>query len=103
VFGTRPEAIKMVPLVKAFQSNNNYITKVCVTGQHRQMLDQVLGFFQIRPDYDLNLMKPNQTLLSITTDVLMKIQPVLEEFMPDNIWVQGDTTTVMSAFNCRFL
>lgn len=96
IFGTRPEAIKMAPLIKEFQNHSQFDTRICVTGQHREMLDQVLSFFEITPDYDLNLMKPNQTLSSITADVLLGLEPILEEFQPDNIWVQGDTTTVMA-------
>ena len=96
VYGTRPEAIKMAPLVKEFKANREFDVRVCVTGQHREMLDQVLTFFDIVPDYDLNLMRPNQSLFTITADVLLGLEPILEEFKPDNIWVQGDTTTVMA-------
>ncbi len=96
VYGTRPEAIKMAPLVKEFKNNPEFDVRVCVTGQHREMLDQVVSFFEITPDYDLNLMKPNQTLFTVTADVLLGLEPILEEFKPDNIWVQGDTTTVMA-------
>jgi UDP-N-acetylglucosamine 2-epimerase (non-hydrolysing) len=96
VYGTRPEAIKMAPLVRAFKNDPAFEVRVCVTGQHREMLDQVLSFFDILPDYDLNLMKPNQTLFTVTADVLLGLEPILEEFQPDNIWVQGDTTTVMA-------
>ena len=73
VFGTRPEAIKMAPLVKMFQNDTRFITKVCVTGQHRKMLDQVLLFFDIKPDYDLNLMKPNQNLYNLTSEVITEM------------------------------
>ena len=98
IFGTRPEAIKMAPLIKEFKNHDDkFDTKVCVTGQHREMLDQVLDFFNINPDYDLKLMKPNQTLFDITADSVRKIEKILEEYEPDNIWVQGDTTTVMTA------
>ena len=94
VFGTRPEAIKMAPLVKEFKKyNEEFCVKVCVTAQHRQMLDQVLDFFGIIPDYDLNLMKPNQTLNDIWVDVLLGIKPVLENFCPDYVFVHGDTAT----------
>ena len=93
VFGTRPEAIKMAPLIKAFKAEPTFETKVCVTGQHREMLDQVLEFFEITPDFDLNLMKPNQTLFDITIRALDGLQEVLRVFQPDNIVVQGDTTT----------
>jgi UDP-N-acetylglucosamine 2-epimerase (non-hydrolysing) len=94
VFGTRPEAIKMAPLVKEFQKKKSiFETKVCVTAQHREMLDQVLEFFEIKPDYDLNLMKPNQTLFDITSIGLKGLEAVLEDSKPDLIFVQGDTTT----------
>ncbi len=86
----------MAPLVKEFQKHSEFEVRVCVTGQHREMLDQVLAFFEITPDYDLNLMRPNQTLFSITADVLSGLEPILDDFGPDNIWVQGDTTTVMA-------
>ncbi len=94
VFGTRPEAIKMAPLVKEFQKNvSDFETRVCVTAQHRQMLDQVLEFFDIRPDYDLDLMKPNQTLNGVWADILVGMQPILEEWKPDWVLVHGDTAT----------
>lgn len=96
VFGTRPEAIKMAPLVKKFQKNNLFETKVCVTAQHREMLDQVLDFFEIKPDYDLNLMKPNQNLYSLTADIITELKSVLEDFKPDFVYVHGDTTTTMA-------
>ena len=98
IFGTRPEAIKMAPLVKEFQKNTiDFETKVCVTAQHREMLDQVLSFFEIIPDYDLDLMKPNQNLYSLTGDIINGLKPVLEEFQPDYVYVHGDTTTTMAA------
>ncbi|WP_334124745.1 non-hydrolyzing UDP-N-acetylglucosamine 2-epimerase [Empedobacter brevis] len=93
IFGTRPEAIKMAPLVKEFQKYNEFDTKVCVTAQHREMLDQVLDFFEIKPDFDLNLMKPNQNLYSLTADIITELKPVLEEFQPDYVYVHGDTST----------
>ena len=93
VFGTRPEAIKMAPLVKEFRKNPLFETRVCVTAQHREMLDQVLDFFDIKPYYDLNLMKPNQNLYSLTADIMMEMVPVLEDFKPDYVFVHGDTTT----------
>lgn len=93
IFGTRPEAIKMAPLVKEFQKHSGFETKVCVTAQHREMLDQVLDFFEIKPDYDLNLMKPNQNLFSLTADIITELKPVLEEFQPDYVYVHGDTST----------
>ena len=102
VFGTRPEAIKMAPLVKAFQSDDYFETKVCVTAQHREMLDQVLDMFDIKPEYDLNLMKPGQNLYDITANVLLGMKDVLQDFAPDIVLVHGDTTTTsatsLSAF-----
>jgi len=98
VFGTRPEAIKMAPLVKEFQKHpDKFETKVCVTAQHRQMLDQVLDIFEIKPDYDLNIMAPNQDLYDITSKVLLGMRNVLKEFHPDIVLVHGDTTTSMAA------
>lgn len=96
VFGTRPEAIKMAPLVKAFLQNSAFETKVCVTAQHREMLDQVLDFFDITPDYDLNVMKPNQNLYSLTATIIEGMKEVLEEVQPDYVYVHGDTTTSMA-------
>lgn len=96
VFGTRPEAIKMCPLVKELQSRPEIITKVCVTGQHRQMLDQVLKIFDVTPDYDLAIMKPKQTLYDVTIGILEKIEVVLNEEKPDVVLVHGDTTTTFS-------
>ncbi len=103
VFGTRPEAIKMAPLVKAFlQYSDKFDVRVCVTAQHRQMLDQVLEFFEITPDYDLDLMKPNQNLYSLTADVIVGLKPVLDEFKPDVVLVHGDTTTSTAAALATF-
>ncbi|MDH1069408.1 UDP-N-acetylglucosamine 2-epimerase (non-hydrolyzing) [Acinetobacter johnsonii] len=96
VFGTRPEAIKMAPLVKAFKNNNNFDTRVCVTAQHRQMLDQVLDIFEIVPEYDLNIMKAGQDLYDITANVLVGIRDVLTDFEPDVVFVHGDTSTTFS-------
>ncbi|MFL0352881.1 non-hydrolyzing UDP-N-acetylglucosamine 2-epimerase [Xanthomarina sp. GH4-25] len=97
VFGTRPEAIKMAPLVKTFQEfNDQFETKVCITAQHREMLDQVLSFFEITPDYDLDLMKPNQNLFGLTADIITHLKPVLDNFNPDYVFVHGDTTTTMA-------
>jgi len=93
VFGTRPEAIKMAPLVKAFEQEKDIESKVCVTAQHREMLDQVLEMFEIVPDYDLNLMKPGQDLYDITVNVLLGMKDVLKDFKPDIVLVHGDTTT----------
>jgi UDP-N-acetylglucosamine 2-epimerase (non-hydrolysing) len=97
VFGTRPEAIKMAPLVQSFLADSSLITKVCVTAQHREMLDQVLDFFEIKPDYDLDVMKPNQNLYSLTATIIEGMKPVLEEVNPDYVYVHGDTTTSMAA------
>lgn len=93
VFGTRPEAIKMAPLVKLLAQQPDLDARVCVTAQHRQMLDQVLDLFEITPDYDLDIMKPGQTLSGITTEILTRIEPVLTEFRPDLVLVHGDTST----------
>jgi len=93
VFGTRPEAIKMAPVIKEFQKEEHFIVKVCVTAQHREMLDQVLEFFNIKPDYDLNIMKNDQSLFELTFDILKGLEKILDEYKPDLIFVQGDTTT----------
>lgn len=98
VFGTRPEAIKMAPLALQLKENNeNFETKVCVTGQHRQMLDQVLELFNLTPDFDLNLMKPGQTLSDVTSGVLKGLEAVFEEWLPDLVLVHGDTATTFAA------
>jgi UDP-N-acetylglucosamine 2-epimerase (non-hydrolysing) len=103
VFGTRPEAIKMAPLVKAFLKNNSHFeTKVCVTAQHREMLDQVLEFFEIKPDFDLNLMKPNQNLYNLTAEIIVQLKDVLEDFKPDYVYVHGDTSTTMATSIASF-
>ena len=102
VFGTRPEAIKMAPLVNQLRENPQIISKVCVTGQHREMLDQVLSLFEIEPDYDLNIVKESQTLQGITTSIIEKLTPVLEEFKPHYILVHGDTTTTFAASLAAF-
>ena len=103
VFGTRPEAIKMAPLVKAFQKDTEHFeTRVCVTAQHRQMLDQVLEVFGITPEYDLNIMAPNQDLYDITAKVLMGLREVLKDFRPDTVLVHGDTPTSMAASLAAF-
>lgn len=94
VFGTRPEAIKMCPLVKELQKyDKEFKTVVCVTGQHREMLDQVLTIFDVKPDYDLNIMKQGQDLTDVTVRVLTGLRDVLKECRPDVILVHGDTTT----------
>ena len=97
VFGTRPEAIKMAPLVKELEKRPNIKSIVCLTAQHRDMLDQVIEIFKIKPDYDLNIMKPNQTLSGITTEVITGIDDVIKKEKPDVILVHGDTTTAMAA------
>lgn len=93
VFGTRPEAIKMCPLVKELQKNPDIQSIVCLTGQHRQMLDQVTEIFQVKADYDLNIMRPRQTLTTITADILLGIEDVLKQAQPDVVLVHGDTST----------
>ena len=102
VFGTRPEAIKMAPLVKKFQENSEFQTMVCVTAQHREMLDQVLDIFEIKPDYDLNIMKQGQDLYDITSRVLLGLRDVLNETNPDFVLVHGDTTTSTAAALAAF-
>lgn len=102
VFGTRPEAIKMAPLVHALAEAEGIKAKVCVTAQHREMLDQVLALFDIKPDYDLNIMKPGQDLYDVTTNILLGLKPVLEEFKPDIVLVHGDTSTTLSASLAAF-
>ena len=104
VFGTRPEAIKMCPVVKELKTRKNIQTVVCVTGQHRQMLDQVLETFDVIPDYDLSIMKDKQTLFDVTTNILNKIKEVLEQERPDVVLVHGDTsTTFTTALACFYL
>ena len=104
VFGTRPEAIKMCPLVNELKSRKEIETVVCVTGQHRQMLDQVLEAFGVVPDYDLSIMKDRQTLFDVTTNILNRIKEVLEEVHPDVVLVHGDTsTTFVTALACFYL
>lgn len=104
VFGTRPEAIKMCPLVNELKTRKGIETIVCVTGQHRQMLDQVLEAFQVEPDYDLSIMKDRQTLFDVTTIILNRIKAVLEEVQPDVVLVHGDTsTTFVTALACFYL
>nr|WP_305888162.1 UDP-N-acetylglucosamine 2-epimerase (non-hydrolyzing) [Turicibacter bilis] len=104
VFGTRPEAIKMCPLVKELKRRENLETIVCVTGQHRQMLDQVLDAFDVTPDYDLSIMKDKQTLFDVTQNILEKMKEVLEEVRPNVVLVHGDTsTTFVTALACFYL
>ena len=103
VFGTRPEAIKMAPLVKKLQQDNgHFCVQVCVTGQHREMLDQVLSVFEIRPDYDLNIMKQGQDLYDVTSRVLLGMREVLRTGRPDIVLVHGDTTTSTAAALAAF-
>ena len=103
VFGTRPEAIKMAPLVNKFKEYaSDFQTIVCVTGQHRQMLDSVLKLFDIVPDYDLDIMKPGQDLYDITSRVILGMRDVLRESQPDIVFVHGDTTTSMAAAMAAF-
>ncbi|NMU89654.1 UDP-N-acetylglucosamine 2-epimerase (non-hydrolyzing) [Achromobacter ruhlandii] len=97
VFGTRPEAIKMAPLVHALASNAAIESKVCVTAQHREMLDQVLALFEIKPDFDLNIMKPGQDMTAVTASILTGMQGVLQRFQPDYVLVHGDTATTFAA------
>lgn len=97
VFGTRPEAIKMAPLVHALAGDDRFEAKCCVTAQHREMLDQVLELFEITPDYDLNLMKAGQTLNDVTARIVQELKPVLQEFQPDVVLVHGDTATTFAA------
>jgi UDP-N-acetylglucosamine 2-epimerase (non-hydrolysing) len=102
VFGTRPEAIKMAPLVHALAKDPDFDAKVCVTAQHREMLDQVLNLFSIVPDYDLNIMRPGQGLTEITCRILEGLKPILESFRPDVVLVHGDTTTTVAASLAAF-
>jgi UDP-N-acetylglucosamine 2-epimerase (non-hydrolysing) len=97
IFGTRPEAVKMAPVVQKLKATSGVVTRVCVTAQHREMLDQVLTLFQIQPDIDLDLMRPNQTLANLTAQILDRLDPILAAEKPDWILVQGDTTTVMTS------
>lgn len=97
IFGTRPEAIKMAPLIDAFTLDSRFELKVCITGQHREMLDQVLELFRIKPDFDLNVMKPNQALQDITASILIGLKPVLNEYKPNIVLVHGDTATTFAA------
>jgi len=102
VFGTRPEAIKMAPLIKALKKDKRFESKVCVTAQHREMLDQVLDLFDIQPDYDLNIMKPGQDLSDITSRILINIREVLASYQPDVVLVHGDTSTTFTVSLAAF-
>src|SRR5258705_1758316 len=96
VFGTRPEAVKMAPIVRLLLQTTGVESRVCVTAQHRQMLDQVLELFQIKPDYDLDLMRDGQTMAQISAGIFTHLDPILEEFKPDWVLAVGETTTVVS-------
>jgi len=102
IFGTRPEAIKLAPVILALKSNPQFECHVCVTAQHRGMLDQVLNIFEIKPDVDLNLMQPNQTLAELTAKAIMAIDAYLTDYKPNMVIIQGDTTTVFCAALCAF-
>ena len=102
IFGTRPEAIKMVPIIKQLQNSDKLNFEVCITAQHREMLDQVLELFDIKADYDLNIMKPNQDLFDITSNILLKLKEILLTSKPDVVLVHGDTTTTFSASLASF-
>lgn len=103
IFGTRPEAIKMAPVIQEFSKHSDkYEVKICVTAQHREMLDQVLQFFSITPDYDLNLMRPGQNLYQLTADVLTGLKPVMEALQPDYVFIHGDTSTSTAAALAAF-
>ncbi len=95
IFGTRPEAIKMAPVINTLKKHPKLRLKICVTAQHRKMLDQVLNLFQIKPDYDLNLMRKNQSLNNLSSEIMLKIKPVFKKFNPDIVFVHGDTTTTL--------
>lgn len=102
VFGTRPEAIKMAPVVRTLQQESDFEVRVCVTAQHREMLDQVLQLFEIEPDYDLNMMRPGQTLTDITAAVIQGLEPILQSYQPDLVLVHGDTTTTFATSLAAF-
>jgi len=102
IFGTRPEAIKMAPVIKSFQKESCFETRICITAQHREMLDQVLHFFELQPDYDLDLMQKNQDLTTLTSRALAALKVPFEDFKPDLVLVHGDTTTTMTASLAAF-
>ena len=102
VFGTRPEAIKMAPLIKLLNADSNIECRVCITGQHREMLDQVLDVFDINADYDLDIMVPNQDLNEITAKILSRLRPILQDYKPNTLVVHGDTSTTFSASLAAF-
>jgi UDP-N-acetylglucosamine 2-epimerase (non-hydrolysing) len=102
VFGTRPEAIKMAPVVKALQNDGAFKVKVCLTGQHREMLDQVMEIFSLKADFDLSVMAPDQTLTDITSKIIQGMSTLLKEWRPDCLLVHGDTTTSFAAALAAF-
>jgi len=102
VFGTRPEAIKLAPVIIEFKKHPEWVVNVCVTAQHREMLDQVLDVFEIKPDVDFNLMQPDQTLSSLTSEAIVKLDGYFKHYKPDLVFVQGDTTTVLAASLAAF-
>ena len=97
IFGTRPEAIKMIPLINEFQKNSTFITEICISAQHREILDEILDFFKIKPDYDLNIMKQGQDLFDITINILKKLKQIIKKAKPDLIFVHGDTSTAFAS------
>jgi len=102
IFGTRPEAIKMIPIIKELENSKKFSFEICITAQHREMLDQVLDLFNVKADYDLNIMKANQDLFDVTTNILIKLKDVLKQSKPDIVLVHGDTTTTFSASLASF-
>lgn len=102
IFGTRPEAIKLFPVVNCLRAETSFNVKVCITAQHRSLLDQILTLFDLSVDYDLNLMKPNQNLTDLTARIICEVGKTLDEFQPDRILVQGDTTTAMASAMAAF-
>ena len=103
IFGTRPDAIKMCPLVHELKKHDELETVVCVTGQHREMLQSVLDFFGVVPEYNLDIMRPSQTINTITTDIIEKLDPVLKQEKPDLVLVHGDTSTAFVSALCAFI
>ena len=96
IFGTRPEAIKMAPLINLLKSEKKFVSKVCITSQHKEMLFQVLKLFKIKPDYDLNLMSDNQSLTSLTAKIITNLEPILRSYKPNLVLLHGDTTTTLA-------
>ena len=102
VFGTRPEAIKLAPLINELRQDDRFEVNICVTGQHRRLLDQALDFFKIKPDYDLDIMLPKQSLSQITARIIERVEPIINEANPDIVFVQGDTTTALAGALAAF-